>query len=402
MSPKAATRPALQLPRARVHAWRMERQLLGRERGASPVEVARRLIGVQAQVTSSAALSIALRSRRPRGAAPAVEATARALLDRSLVRSWAMRGTLHLFASEDVPLIEAALKGREMWRRPAWLRWFGLTEHEMEALIEAIGDILDDGVPRTRAELSVIVGERLGAKSGGHLLGSWGSILKIASDRHYLVQSAEGEAGIRFVRASRWIEGWQPHDGEHAVRQIILRYLAAYGPASIKEVLRWWGTSIFREVKREFAELGDQVTEVEVDGTRAYVRTADVGSIEGTRATRGSIHLVGGFDPMIVGAGLREQLLPPKHLKRVSRTSGWISPVVLRDGVAAGVWDWRRAGDRLAITVETFERAGSSERSAIGLAAEAIGDAQGLATSIGFGRVFQEKGRKLVIDPVDA
>ena len=70
------------LPADRVHAWRMERQLLGHAKAAEPAEVARRLIGVQAQVTSSAALAIALRSKRPRGTGAPVDATTRALLDR--------------------------------------------------------------------------------------------------------------------------------------------------------------------------------------------------------------------------------------------------------------------------------------------------------------------------------
>ena len=392
----------LRLPADRVHAWRMERQLLGREQAASPAEVARRLIGVQAQVTSSAALSIALRSKRPRGTAAPVDAASRALLDRSVVRSWAMRGTLHLFASDDVPLIEAALKGREMWRRPAWLRWFGLSESEMEALIEAIGDILDDGIPRTRAELSVVVGERLGPEAGKHLLGSWGSVLKIASDRHYLIQSAESEAGIRFVRASRWITGWQPHDGDGAVRDIVLRYLAAYGPASIREVLRWWGTSIFREVKRVFAELGDALTEVEVDGARAFVRTEDVPAIEATRPTRGAVRFLGGFDPLVVGAGLRRQLIPDAHLARVSRTAGWISPVILVDGRAIAVWDSKVAGSTLVITVDPFEPAAPALRSKIAEGAERVSDAQGLRLEVAFGRVFDQPPRKLRIEPSDA
>src|SRR5262245_31367398 len=98
MSPKAATPLAVKLDPARVHAWRVERQLLGRAQAANPVEVAQRLIGVQAQVTSSAALAIALRSKPVRGKPATVDATSRALADRRLVRSWAMRGTLHLFA----------------------------------------------------------------------------------------------------------------------------------------------------------------------------------------------------------------------------------------------------------------------------------------------------------------
>ena len=393
---------AIKLAAERVHAWRMERQLLGREQASSPSDVARRLIGVQAQVTSSAALAIALRSRRPKGQSAPVAATTRALRDRRLVRAWAMRGTLHLLAVEDVPLIEAALKGPERWRRPAWLRWFGMTERELEALIHSVGEILDDGVPRTRAELSVIVGERLGEKAGKHLLGSWGSVLKIASDYHYLVQSAEEDAGVRFVRADRWIAGWRDHDGEGALRELVVRYLGAYGPASRQEVLRWWGASVHREMRQIFAEFGDRIVEIEVDGDSGFVLREDVEAIKATRPRRSTVRLLGGFDSFTVGAGLRRQLIPDAHLARVSRTSGWISPVVLVDGRGAAVWDSRGAGGRLRVTIDPFEPFEPALRTAVAEAAEAIGDAQGLPVEVAFGRVFDRPPRKLAIRPQDA
>ena len=305
-----------------------------------------------------------------------------------------MRGTLHLFAAADVPLVAAALGGKDNWRRPAWLRWFGLTERKMDALIDAIGEVLDDGRPRTRAELAEEIGARLGPKAGELLLGSWGSALKVASDRHYLVQSAEDDAGVRFVRASRWINGWRDHDREEALAKLAVRYLAAYGPATLRELLRWWGVARVAVMKPIIDRLGDALTEVDVDGTRAYVRTEDVSAIEATRPKRGSVRLVGGFDPFIVGAGLREQLIPAKHLKRVSRTAGWISPVVLVDGVVAGVWDASRTGGRLAITIEPFSDQPPRQRRAIESAAAEVGRAQGLDVAVGYGPVFAEKRSK--------
>jgi hypothetical protein len=382
---------AVVLDPTKVNAWRIERQLLGCERATDPAEVARTLVGVQAQVTSSAALAIALRSSPARGDEPAVDATTSALRERKLVRSWAMRGTLHLFAAEDVPTLAAALAGNDMWRRPAWLRWFGLTEQQMEALIETIGEVLDDGAPRSRAELAREIGERLGPRQGQVLLGSWGSALKIASDYHYLVQSAEEGPGTRFVRASHWLGSWREEDKDEALTKLIPRYLAAYGPATFKELLRWWGVSAVAAMKPIVASLGDALTEVEVAGVRAIVRTEDLAAIEATRPRKGAVQLVGGFDPFIVGAGLREELLPPAHVKRISRTAGWISPVVLVDGVAAGVWDSRRTGKGLAITIETFERSGASGRAAIGKAAERIGEVQGLTATVAFGKVFATK-----------
>ena len=174
-----------------------------------------------------------------------------------------------------------------------------------------------------------------------------------------------------------------------------MRFLAAYGPATLKELLRWWGVARVSVMRPVIERLGDAVIEVEVDGTHAYIRTADLPSIEATRPTNGSVRLVGGFDPFIVGAGLREQLIPAKHLKRVSRTAGWISPVVLVDGVAAAVWDARRTASSLAITIEPFAEPSPRLRASIESAAAEVGRVQGLPASVGYGPVFPEKAAKV-------
>src|SRR4029079_1004127 len=92
-------------------------------------------------------------------------------------------------------------------------------------------------------------------------------------------------------------------------------FLGGYGPATMKGLLRWWGVSEQTTMKPILASLGDAVTEGDVDGVRAYARSGDVDSIEPTQHLRRWVHLVGGFDPLIVGAGLREQLIPAAHMK---------------------------------------------------------------------------------------
>lgn len=379
---------AVPLAAGEVAAWRLSRQHLAGAAAADPVSVARALVGVQAQVLSSAALSVAIRSHGT------VEATTAALERREIVRSWAMRGTLHLIAADDYPTIVAAMRTHEPWRRPAWLRWFGVTEAEMEAAIEMVGEILDDGRTPTRAELRVELAARLGPNFAGLLRSSWGSFLNLATNRGYLCHATSDDGAVRFAHPRRWLRSWRDEDPEAARQSLTERYLAAYGPASLREVARWWGLFGQRELAPVLEGLGDRVTEVEVGGARGWLRTEDLGAIEAAEPPPDDVHLLGPFDPLIVGGGLRDHLIPGAHLKRVSRIAGWISPVVLVDGVVAGIWDQARSGNGMAVTVEAFGRVSRAHRAGIERAAARVGRAHGAVATVGFGPVFASSGNR--------
>ncbi len=366
----------------RVAAWRVGRQLLETDRGRSAQAVAAALVGVQAQVLSSAALSIAIRS------AGTVDATTRALQERRLIRSWGMRGTLHLFAAEDYPTVIAAISPGEPWRRQAWLRWFGVTESEMDQAIEMVGEILDDGLPRTRSEIRDELVRRLGPGVAGLLRGSWGSFLNLATNRGYLCHATADDGAVRFAHPRRWLGTWRDEEPVNALAALVERYLAAYGPTSLREITRWWGVANQRDLAPIVGGLGDRLTTVEVAGERGYVRAEDIAAIEAAEPPANAVQLLGAFDPLIVGAGQRGQLIPAAHRKRVSRTSGWISPVVLIDGLAAGIWDHRRTRDKLSITVEAFRPLSRMQRSGIDRAAAAVGHALGAVASVRYGPVF--------------
>ena len=115
--------PAARLTWAQVRAWRLARQHLDRPAAAgSLVDVASRLCGAHAQLMSSAELTLWARiDSLPSGA------VAQALWDeRTLVKTWAMRGTLHLLPAAELPMWQAALSTYRHYERPAWLRAFGV------------------------------------------------------------------------------------------------------------------------------------------------------------------------------------------------------------------------------------------------------------------------------------
>src|SRR6516165_6801120 len=140
----------LKLTWPRAAAWRLRRHHLDqRVPAGSMLAVASRLCGLHAQVMSSAELTVWARveglDRR---------AVQRALWeDRTLVKTWAMRGTLHLLPASELPLWHAALSTSRRYRRPAmWRRLLGITLEDLDRLTEAIGSALEGRV-MTREEL---------------------------------------------------------------------------------------------------------------------------------------------------------------------------------------------------------------------------------------------------------
>jgi Winged helix DNA-binding domain len=153
MPAPAAT--AAKLAWDQVAAWRAARHHLeGRAPATAMLEVVAGIAGLHAQVLSSAELTL---WARVEGLAP--DAVRRALWEeRSLVKTWAMRGTLHLLPAAEFPEWQAALSTRRLWEAGAWQRGFGVSLAELERLNDAIAQALD-GQLLTREELAARVGD---------------------------------------------------------------------------------------------------------------------------------------------------------------------------------------------------------------------------------------------------
>jgi hypothetical protein len=166
----------LKLAWSQIAAWRVRRHHLDQRAPAgSMLAVASRLCGLHAQVLSSALLTLWVRVEDLDR-----QAVRRALWEeRTLVKTWAMRGTLHLLPTGDLPLWHAALSTSRRYRKPRLWRGFGLTLEELDELTEAIGAALD-GCVMTREELARKVGRLTRSKKFAAKLmyGSWGTILK--------------------------------------------------------------------------------------------------------------------------------------------------------------------------------------------------------------------------------
>ena len=366
----------MKLNRKQAAVWRVHRQHLDqRARAGSMLAVASRLCGLHAQVMSSAELTLWTRveglDRR---------AVQRALWEeRSLVKTWAMRGTLHLLPASELHLWHAALSISRRYLRPnAWRNYFGITLEELDALTDAIATALE-GRELTRKELVQHVGRLTGSAALGAKLAenSRGTILKPAAFTGRLCFAQSLGQRVRFTHPATWLAARvaQKADPETTMVDITRRFLAAYGPATHRDLSRWWGGGGgVTAVRKRIAQLGGEVVEVSIDGTQAWMLSAHVRKLRDLPMKR-SVRLLPGFDQYVVAASHHASHLLPGNLRsRVYRPQGWISPVLLVNGFMQGVWRHEIKGSRIEVVIEPFVKAPAWVRRAAGEEAERLAE----------------------------
>lgn len=318
-----------------VLAWRMRRQMLEEPETDDAVAIVSRLCGVQAQLASAARTAIAVRQRRPRP-----DSVSEALAARRLVKTWAMRGTLHLLPVEEAAAFLSLLAATRTWEKGSWQRHF-VTSDQLAAIGEAASEALNGRV-LTREELTAWVIEKTGDESiAEHLTSGWGAVLKPLAFQGMLCHGPADRGRVTFTRPDTYLPAWPGlRDPAEAAATAIPAYLGVYGPAPIEAFNQWLCRGALRktDLRSWVAALGDRLTAVEIEGRPAYARTEDLDDLAATSPT-GTVRLLPAFDQYVLGPGTGDTaVIPASRRKEISKTAGWISPVVVYGGRVAGTW----------------------------------------------------------------
>jgi hypothetical protein len=336
---------------AEVCARRLERHALSTPaRDARPADIVGAMCGAHAQVMSAGELSIGIR----------IAGITRAQIqdalwnEHSLIKTFGPRGTVHLLPAEDLAIWAGALSALPY--HPSVNNTSGLlTPEQAEAIVEAIAVVLGEA-ELTTDELTEALVDHLGPWAGDPVLpafqGMW--------PRWRIAQGTAGGCGafcfgpnrgrnVTYTNPRRWLPGFQPADSQTALKEIVRRYLHAYGPATPQQFAQWLGAP--RRLAAElFDSLSGELQQVELNSSSAWMLAKD------TRAPstppRG-VRLLPYFDAYTVGCHPRELLFPGRAAQRaLAGGQAGNFPVLLIDGTVAGVWHQRRSGRKIAITVE--------------------------------------------------
>jgi Winged helix DNA-binding domain len=370
-----------------VTARRMARHALAEPAvDLRPADIAGVLCGAHAQVLSAAELSI---GRRIAGATRAD--VRRALWeDRTLVKSFGPRGTVHLLPTADLPMWTGALSALPS-SVPAHPEGVRFTPDQTDEVVAAIGDALAD------AELSVdeltdALADRLGPWVAERTMEAfqdrwprWRQLTSTAAHRGVLCFGPDRGRKVTYTNPHRWLPGFRPDDGDRAVRSLVARYLYAYGPATPRHLARWLAVPP-RHAVELFRELAGELQSVELEGEPAWTLVGDTEMSD--RPCRG-IRLLPYFDAYVVAGQPRERLYPGAAASRALTPTGQAGnhQVLLIDGVVGGVWHQRRSGRNLAITVEPLRALSTAERRQLDEEAELVGAVMEATASVKVGTV---------------
>jgi hypothetical protein len=315
--------------------------------------VARHLGAVQAQSIRAARLAVRPRCGTSR-AAGVDEATNRT---RSVVRSWLMRGTLHLVPAEDLGWM------LELYRPPAGAVsrrhvQLGLSSDLLTGSLPVIRDVLAETGCLTRPALVRALADRGIQVPPGQ---AEYHLIAYAARQALVCRGADvGDDEPTYALLQDWVPEQRSLDRRESLLELGRRYFRGHGPASTADFATWSGLPA-GTVREALTALREELDDVTVDGQPALV-LSDGGSPAGEDGSPagedgsggpGMVRLLGQFDPYLLGYRTRSASVPDGFARRV-QAGGMIAACVVADGIVLGTWRRVPRRHHVDVVVEPF------------------------------------------------
>jgi len=318
----------------------LERQLLLRRTKLSAAEALEHLVGMQAQAPQAPYVGLWTR-----------------IEDRRAVRIALMRNTVHLVSARDClalrplvqPVIDRGLRANRAHRA-------GIEGMDLDALAAAGRALLEER-SRTAGELGVLLQELWPERDAATLARAIRHLLP-------LVQvPPRGVWGRSGLAAHTTAESWlgRPLDPDPSIEEMVLRYLGAFGPATVKDVQTWSGLSglggVFERLRPHLVNFRDERGRELFDLPDAPRPVPDVPAPP---------RFVPEFDNLILSLWNRTRVVADEHRKKLASKNGMVPATVLVDGFVRGTWKVKRTRRNATLVIELFESLPAKDRRAMG------------------------------------
>ena len=350
-----------------VAAFRLSQHHLSkRQPSTAMASVLADMGGAQSQVLSAAQMSIWARVKGAR-----IKRVNSAIWnDHTLVRAWAMRRTMFLLPSDQLAVFVRGTTRRAAYHFREALSRVG-SQQKLDELLDAVLEALEE--PRTRSDLAEILSKSHGYKLKSKAGGGWGNkrpvpwvevggtllpvgwLLHVIAARDVIVSGPGDGNEATYVRADKWIEDWKDMTVEKAERELLVKYLTAFGPSTLQDFALWAGMYV-RDAKPIWESEAKNLVHVDVEGWKAGILRSDLPDLERAELDEPVVRLLPFFDSFVLGHKSHRNIVDQRNHKKIYRDQGWVSPVLLVDGRAQGTWSHDQKKGILNVRVTPFSK----------------------------------------------
>jgi hypothetical protein len=324
-----------------------------------PAAVVRWLGAVQAQDYLGALWALGL--RLPAATQADME---QAIADRTIVRTWPMRSTLHLVAPEDVRWMLQLLTPRIIAGSARRYRQLELDETVFARCGALLQEALQGGKQLTRPELYQVLAQAnlpTAHARGLHILGH------LAQKGLICFGPRQGKQPT-FTLLDEWVPPAPTKDREEALGELARRYFTSHGPATGHD-FAWWSGLKLADARLGIAITGEALAK-EVMGGQPYWLAPTGPLVTSEPAT---VHLLPAFDEYTVAYKNRRDILDPRFEKRLNAGGGILHPVMVAHGQVAGTWKRTLKPKAVAVAFHPFKALEEKVAAAFSAAAHRYG-----------------------------
>jgi hypothetical protein len=328
--------------------------LLGKGFAGVP-EAVRGMTALQAQDLQAALWAVGLRV--PGAGLSDVRA---ALNAGTVVRSWPMRGTLHLLAPEDLRWILNITTPRLVQGMAGRHRQLEIAAGDVEVCRKIALDLVSGAGSESGRPAGATRGELLAAfEAGGqpptgqrgiHLLGL------LCQSASLVLGPLEGNQQ-KFVAFDDWIDTSRDLGREEGLAELLLRYLRSHGPATVRD-FAWWSNTTLTEARAALAAVRGELVELEFDGTAYWLSPGTAALLGDGVPGQRTVLALPGFDEFVLGYTDRSLVLPPEHAQKiVPGGNGVFKKAIVAGGEVVGTWGRQGTGRAARFVPEPFDDA---------------------------------------------
>ncbi|MFC4106371.1 winged helix DNA-binding domain-containing protein [Micromonospora zhanjiangensis] len=279
---------------------------------------------------------------------------------REAVRTWPMRGTVHLVPPRDARWMLDLTGVRALAAAERRRQVIGLSERDADRAVEALGAALAGGGRFTRAECLATL-TAAGVDGAGQRLYH---LLWYASQRGVLCIAPHVGNQQTFVLLDEWVPDPRRPERDEALGILALRYFRSHGPTTRQDFAGWTGLTA-ADAKRGIAVAGVALTAVRVDGVELYAEPALLDAYASAAAgpDGDDLFTLPGFDEYLLGFKDRSLMADPEHLRAiVPGGNGVFQSTVVRAGRVIATWKRTTGKTRTTVTVQPLVTLGARDR----------------------------------------